>query len=60
MYITYNNSTIATVQEITIHKAVLITHSSNLGSDEYMYKANQPTLHCPYRLSRSKLGQGGA
>lgn len=27
MYTTYNNSTIAIVQQITTHKAVLITHS---------------------------------
>lgn len=50
-------------RSLFIHKAVLLTHSSNLGSENHLYLKKQPpthkTLRCPYGLSKSKLNQRG-
>lgn len=65
MYITYNNSTIATVQQITIYSqsSVVNTFIKPGIRKPLVFKKktkHHKTLRCPYRLSKSKLNQRGA
>lgn len=66
MYITYNNSTIATVQQITIYsQSSAVNTFIKPGIRKPLVLKNKKTtthktLRCPYGLSKSKLNQRGA
>lgn len=56
MYITYNNSTIAIVQQITIHKAVLKTFIK--PGMRLLYQRTKPTTSTQIERQRIMMGTG--
>ncbi|CAK6434334.1 unnamed protein product [Pipistrellus nathusii] len=57
MYITYNNSTIATVQQITMHKAVLKTFIKP-GVRRSLNQRTKPTMSTQTERQGSMTGMG--
>lgn len=57
MYITYNNSTIATVQQITMHKAVLKTLIKP-GVRRSLYQRRKPTMSTQTERQGTMTGTG--
>lgn len=62
MYITYNNSTIATVQQITIYSQSRVVNTFiKPGIRKPLVRKKKTTTHkilrCPYGLSKSKLSR---
>lgn len=57
MYITYNNSTIATVQQITMHKAVLKTFIKP-GARRSLHQRTKPTVSTQTERQRIMTGMG--